>query len=90
MVWAGASFVTKINQRQCAICARHVGGTIRSCQRAILNYDRFIISSLGKEMPVFEAEDDEDGNEDSDSSGGEEEAPKPMNTTIGDDGFISV
>lgn len=26
MVWAGASFVSKIGNRQCAICAKHVGG----------------------------------------------------------------
>lgn len=38
MVWAGASFVTKIGQRHCAICARHVGGT-QNCNPPFLMHN---------------------------------------------------
>ncbi len=32
MVWAAATFITRIGNRICAICARHIGG-MRSCSR---------------------------------------------------------
>jgi hypothetical protein len=42
------------------------------------------MSSLGKELPVFEEdnEEEEDDSGDTDSSGDEEEAPKPMNAPV--------
>ena len=100
MVWAGASFVSKIGNRQCAICAKHVGGkeprsyflvslhfppgTIRSCQRAIIKYNRRMLTSLGKEVPVtVEVEKDLSGSEsigedDASDSGGEGEETEPI------------
>jgi len=76
MVWAGVSFIIKIGSRQCSICVKHVGGTIRSCQRAIIRYDRRVMTSLGK-MPVAEdissGSDDEDSSGESESDGGDEE-----------------
>ena len=59
-------------------------GTIRSCQRAIIKYNRRMLTSLGKEVPVtVEVEKDLSGSEsidedDASDSGGEGEETEPI------------
>lgn len=58
-------------------------GTIRSCQRAIIKYNRRMLTSLGKEVPVTVEVEEDSGSEsidedDASDSGGEGEETEPI------------
>ncbi|CAG8736347.1 17969_t:CDS:2 [Gigaspora rosea] len=40
MAWCALTFITQINSRSCTIRVLHVGGTIKQCQKLVIEYDR--------------------------------------------------
>ena len=42
-LWASASMVTNINREPCAIRVLHVGGTLRSCQKFLVDYNQKLL-----------------------------------------------
>jgi len=40
VLWSAMTFVTKIRKRECLFRVLHLGGTIRSCQKVLLAYNR--------------------------------------------------
>ncbi|XP_046840226.1 ribonuclease P/MRP protein subunit POP5-like isoform X2 [Xenia sp. Carnegie-2017] len=46
MLWHAITFVKKINGRQCSLTTLHLGGTIKSCQRYLLKYNKKQLSHL--------------------------------------------
>src|SRR4051794_34308067 len=46
LVSTAVSYVTLIKQRPCTFAPLHIGGTIRSCQKAAISYTRNILTQL--------------------------------------------
>jgi ribonuclease P/MRP protein subunit POP5 len=43
LVWTSLTLLTQLNSRAVSIRVLHVGGTIRSCQRALIRYSKQVL-----------------------------------------------
>jgi len=46
MVWYAMTFITRISLRDVIIRVLHLGGTVRACKKAAINYDRVLLDAL--------------------------------------------
>lgn len=64
MVWAALSFVTHIENDDVYMRVLHVGGTLKSCQKQAISFDRELVRLMqASEEDLSDEADDEGANE---------------------------
>jgi ribonuclease P/MRP protein subunit POP5 len=59
VTWAALTFLDKVNHTPVIFRVLHVGGTIRCCQRFLINYDKALVSTALDSIPEEEEEGEE-------------------------------